>query len=256
MKMRRKYVAGNWKMNMTLTEARALIEGIISRMPKGAEIDVGFFPPFVLLFPLADILQGKPVRLGAQNCYFEPKGAFTGEISPGLIKDSGATVVIIGHSERRHIFGETNDLLAKKVMAALKAGLEVIYCVGETLEERQADKTEAVLLRQLHEVLGSDVSLDKVTIAYEPVWAIGTGQTATPAQAQEAQRFIRQEIKKLYNAQTAETLRIQYGGSVKAGNARELMAQPDVDGALVGGASLKVDEFVGIIEGAISAQSA
>ncbi|MHC4442961.1 MAG: triose-phosphate isomerase [Planctomycetota bacterium] len=254
--MRRKYVAGNWKMNMTLTEARALIEGIISRMPKGAEIDVGFFPPFVLLFPLADILQGKPVRLGAQNCYFEPKGAFTGEISPGLIKDSGATVVIIGHSERRHIFGETNDLLAKKVMAALKAGLEVIYCVGETLEERQADKTEAVLLRQLHEVLGSDVSLDKVTIAYEPVWAIGTGQTATPAQAQEAQRFIRQEIKKLYNAQTAETLRIQYGGSVKAGNARELMAQPDVDGALVGGASLKVDEFVGIIEGAISAQSA
>jgi triosephosphate isomerase len=255
MTMRRKYVAGNWKMNMTLAEAKALIEGIISKMPKDAPVDLGVFPPFVLLNPLSEILKGQPIKLGAQNCYFEPKGAFTGEISPAMIKDTGAAAVIIGHSERRHIFGETNDLLKKKVIAALGTGLEVIYCVGETLEERQANETEAVLVKQIHEVLEPEVSLDKVTVAYEPVWAIGTGQTATPDQAQEAQAFIRQEIKKLYNAQIAEALRIQYGGSVKAGNARELMTQPDVDGALVGGASLKVDEFVGIIEGTILAQT-
>jgi len=239
--MRRKYVAGNWKMNLSLSEAQALIEGIKSKMPKDAAVDWGVFPPFVYINPLAKLLEGLPVTLGAQNCYFEPKGAFTGEISPLQIKDAGATAVIIGHSERRHVFGETNDLLKKKVVAALEHGLDVIYCVGEKLDEREA-------------VFGGEIALDRITIAYEPVWAIGTGKTATPDQAQNAHAYIRQEIENLYNAQIAQSLRIQYGGSVKAGNAQELMAQPDVDGALVGGASLKADEFVGIMEGARAAQ--
>jgi triosephosphate isomerase len=209
---------------------------------KALTVDLAVFPPFVLLAPLAEGLKGVPIGLGGQNCYFEPKGAFTGEIAPQMLLDVGCNSVIIGHSERRHVIGETGELLKKKVAAALGAGLEVIYCIGETLEEREAGQTEAVLDRQLREVL-----------AYEPVWAIGTGKTATPAQAQEAHGFVRQEIAKLYNSQIADRLRIQYGGSVKASNARELMSQPDVDGALVGGASLKVDEFLGIIEGAMAA---
>jgi triosephosphate isomerase len=203
---------------------------------------------------MAKALEGSPIIFGAQNCYFEPKGAFTGEVSPQQIKDTGARAVIIGHSERRHIFKEDNALLKKKVVAALAAGLDVIYCVGELLEERDAGRMEAVLDAQLTEVLGGEISLDRIVIAYEPVWAIGTGRTATPQQAQEAHAFIRQRIAKLYNSQSAETLRIQYGGSVKADNARELMSQPDVDGVLVGGASLKADDFVGIINGAIAAK--
>ncbi|UCD28496.1 MAG: triosephosphate isomerase, partial [Planctomycetota bacterium] len=170
--MRKKYVAGNWKMNMTLAEAKALIGGITSGMPKAAPLEVGIFPPFVLLYPLAKIMEGLPITLGAQNCYFESKGAFTGEISPVMIKDAGATSVIIGHSERRKIFGEQNELLKKKVIAALETGLDVIYCLGETLEEREAGQTEAVLEKQINEVLGPDVSLERLTLAYEPVWAI------------------------------------------------------------------------------------
>lgn len=252
--MRRPYVAGNWKMNLLRADAEALVKGIAEQLPTDAPLDVAVFPPAFLLFPVARAVKGSPITFGAQNCYFEPKGAFTGEIAPQMIKDTGAASVLIGHSERRHIFGETNDGLKKKVVAALDAGLKVIYCVGELLDEREAGKTEAVLDAQLKEVLGPDVDLADVTIAYEPVWAIGTGKTATPDQAQEAHAYIRQEIEKMYNDQTARTLRIQYGGSVKAGNAHELMAQPDVDGALVGGASLKVDEFVGIIKGAIAAR--
>jgi triosephosphate isomerase len=251
--MRRLYVAGNWKMNLSLAEARSLVEGIKGGLPKALTVDLAVFPPFVLLAPLAEGLKGVPIGLGGQNCYFEPKGAFTGEIAPQMLLDVGCNSVIIGHSERRHVIGETGELLKKKVAAALGAGLEVIYCIGETLEEREAGQTEAVLDRQLREVLGPEVSLDHLTLAYEPVWAIGTGKTATPAQAQEAHGFVRQEIAKLYNSQIADRLRIQYGGSVKASNARELMSQPDVDGALVGGASLKVDEFLGIIEGAMAA---
>ncbi len=250
--MRKKYVAGNWKMNLTLGEANELVDAILKGLPDGPGLDLGVFPPFVMLKPLADKLQGTPIGLGAQNCYFEPKGAFTGEISPYMIKDTGAQSVIIGHSERRHVFGEPNDLLKKKVKAALEAGLQVIYCVGEKLEERESNKTEAVLNEQLQEVLGGDISLDKVTLAYEPVWAIGTGKTATPDQAQEAHAYIRHEIEKLYNSEAAGSLRIQYGGSVKSANAKDLMSQPDVDGALVGGASLKGQEFLGIIEGALA----
>jgi triosephosphate isomerase len=247
-------VAGNWKMNLSLAEARSLIEDITAGLPANPPIDLAVFPPFVYLEPLAEMLTGA-VQLGAQNCYCEPKGAFTGEVSPLMLKDVGCSSVIIGHSERRHVLGEPGELLNKKVLAALGAGLEVIYCVGEKLDEREANRTEAVLDRQIHEVLGPRVPLDTVTIAYEPVWAIGTGRTATPDQAQQAHAYIRQEIGKLYNGVAAAGLRIQYGGSVKASNALELMAQPDVDGALVGGASLKADEFLGIIQGAMKAQA-
>ena len=252
--MRKKYVAGNWKMNLTLAEARSLIEGIRAKTPANAPVDIGVFPSFHLLFPMAKAVDGSPIIMGAQNAYFESKGAFTGELSPLQIKDTGAKSVLIGHSERRHIFKEDNALLKKKVVALLAAGLDVIYCVGELLEERDGGRMEAVLDAQLTEVLGGEISLDRIVVAYEPVWAIGTGRTATPAQAQEAHAIIRQKIAKLYNSRTADTLRIQYGGSVKADNARELMSQPDVDGVLVGGASLKADEFVGIINGAIAAK--
>ena len=252
--MRRKYVAGNWKMNLNLAKARALVEGLKAKVSRDVPVDLAVFPPFTLLLPMAEAVKGSPIKLGAQNCYFEAEGAFTGEVSPGMLLDAGCESVIIGHSERRHILGEAGALLKKKVVAALGAGLKVIYCVGEKLDEREAGRTEAVLHQQIHDVLGPDVSLANVVIAYEPVWAIGTGKTATPAQAQEAHAYIRQEVAKLYNSQAAASLRIQYGGSVKASNARELMTQPDVDGALVGGASLKVDEFVGIIEGAAAAR--
>ena len=252
--MRRKYVAGNWKMNLNVAKAKALVEGIKAKVSGDVPVDLAVFPPFTMLSAMAEAVKGSAIRLGAQNCYFEPEGAFTGEVAPAMLLDVGCEWVLIGHSERRHILGETNAMLKKKVVAALKTGLKVIYCVGEKLDEREAGRTETVLHQQIHEVLGPDVSLANVVIAYEPVWAIGTGKTATPAQAQEAHAYIRQEIGKLYNGQAAQALRIQYGGSVKASNAKELMSQPDVDGALVGGASLKADEFVGIIEGAIAAR--
>ncbi len=241
-------------MNLNLAKAQALVEGLKAKVSPDVPVDLAVFPPFTLLLPMAEALMGSPIRLGAQNCYCEAEGAFTGEVSPCMLLDAGCESVIIGHSERRHIIGENGALLKKKVVAALGAGLRVIYCVGEKLDEREAGRTEAVLHQQIHEVLGSDVNLANVVIAYEPVWAIGTGKTATPAQAQEAHAYIRQEIAKLYNNQAATSLRIQYGGSVKASNARELMSQPDVDGALVGGASLKTEEFVGIIEGAVAAR--
>ncbi|MBP7936977.1 MAG: triose-phosphate isomerase [Phycisphaerae bacterium] len=252
--MRRKYVAGNWKMNLNLADAKALVKGIQAGLPAKPGIDVGVFPPSVYLKSVAEVLPPS-IIMGAQNCYFEAGGAFTGEVAPQMLKDVGCTWVIIGHSERRHILGETGEVLKKKVKAALAAGLKVIYCVGELLAEREANQTELVLRRQIREVLGVDVTLDSVVIAYEPVWAIGTGKTATPAQAQEAHAFIRGEIASLYNSTVAGKLIIQYGGSVKASNAQELMGQPDVDGALVGGASLKAEEFLGIINGGIAAQA-
>ncbi|MCL2329828.1 MAG: triose-phosphate isomerase [Phycisphaerae bacterium] len=254
--MRKFYVAGNWKMNLNLAEAKALVDGLKQGLPAGwqSKVDVAVCPPAYMLAPLAAQLKGSNIGLGAQNCYFEPKGAFTGEISPQMLLDAGCDSVIIAHSERRQYFGEAGDLLKKKVQAALAAGLKVIYCIGETLAEREAGKTEAVISKHLREVCGPDLSLDNVTIAYEPVWAIGTGKTATPAQAQEAHAFCRSEIAKIYNTNVAAKVRIQYGGSVKADNACELMGQPDVDGALVGGASLKAADFIGIIKGAMEAR--
>ncbi len=250
--MRKLYVAGNWKMNLNLAEAKALVEGLKQGLPAGANVDVAVCPPFYMLPTLAADLKGSKIGLGAQNCHYEAKGAFTGEISPQMLLDAGCDTVIIGHSERRQYFGEAGDFLKNKVVAALKAGLKVIYCVGETLAEREAGQTEAVVAKHLREVCGPDVSLDNVTIAYEPVWAIGTGKTATPGQAQEVHAFCRKEIAKIYNPTVAANVRIQYGGSVKPDNAKELMGQPDVDGALVGGASLKAADFLGIIEGAMA----
>jgi triosephosphate isomerase len=253
--MRKKYVAGNWKMNLNLAEARALVDGLKKGLPAGNAVDVAVCPPYYMLVPLAESLRGTPIGLGAQNCHFEAKGAYTGEIAPQMLKDAGCGTVIIGHSERRQYFGEAGELLKKKVTAALAAGLEVIYCIGETLAEREAGQTEAVIRKHLHEVCGPGLSLDNVTLAYEPVWAIGTGKTATPAQAQDVHAFCRAEIARIYSKAVADQVRIQYGGSVKADNARELMSQPDVDGALVGGASLKAADFLGIIQGAAAAQA-
>jgi triosephosphate isomerase len=253
--MRKKYVAGNWKMNLTLAEAKALVEDLKKGLPAGSQskVDVAVCPPYYMLAPLAEAIKGTTIGLGGQNCHFEIKGAFTGEVSAPMLKDAGCDTVIIGHSERRQYFAEAGELLKKKVHAALKAGLKVIYCIGETLDEREAGKTEAIISKHLREVCGADLSLDNVTLAYEPVWAIGTGKTATPAQAQEVHAFCRGEIAKIYNPTVAAGVRIQYGGSVKADNARELMSQPDVDGALVGGASLKAADFLGIIQGAMEA---
>lgn len=253
-------IAGNWKMyhggpsSVPLAQgvaevARALAQG----SPKRA-VDIVVAPPFTALAAVADSIEGSPVKLAAQNLYPKTEGAFTGEISGKFLKDCGCDWVIVGHSERRQYFGETGEMLKKKVVAALKAGLKVIFCIGETLDEREGGKTEAVLGRQIKEVLGPDVSLANVTAAYEPVWAIGTGRTASPAQAQEAHAFVRGQLRELYGAAAADAVRIQYGGSVKADNAQELMSQPDVDGALVGGASLKAADFLGIINGALAAK--
>lgn len=245
--MRRKYVAGNWKMNLNMAEATALVDGLLKGLPKDANLDVAVFPSFVYLAPLADKLKGTPIGIGAQNCYFEAKGAFTGEIAPQMIKDIGCQSVIIGHSERRHVLGETNDVLKKKVLAALDAGLKVIYCVGETLDEREGNKTEAVLDSQIKDVLGGEIPLDNIVIAYEPVWAIGTGKTATPEQAQEVHAAIRALVGEVVTAGVAAGIRILYGGSVKPDNVDALMAKADIDGALVGGASLKADSFTRLV---------
>jgi len=242
------FIAGNWKMHNTLAEARALIEGIKSQVAEVAAVDMLVCPPCYLLFPMAKALAGTKIKLGAQNVHEEEKGAFTGEISAAMLVDAGCSDVIIGHSERRHVFGETNDRLDRKVRAAVAAGLNVIYCVGETLDEREAGSTQAVVDAQLDAVIGPDVPPDKLTIAYEPVWAIGTGRTATPEQAQEVHAAIRERLGSIYDANEAAKLRIQYGGSVKPVNAAGLLSKPDIDGALVGGACLVAADFAAIIE--------
>jgi triosephosphate isomerase (TIM) len=195
-------------------------------------------------------VRGTPLTLGAQNCYTEPEGAFTGEVSPAMLLDVGCHHVILGHSERRHKLGETDDFINRKVLAALTAGLQVILCIGETLQERQQNQTIAVLERQIAGSLAAITGdqLARVVLAYEPVWAIGTGQNATPEQAQEAHLWIRGHLAKVWNMGVAQAMTIQYGGSVKPENAASLLSQPDVDGALVGGASLKADQFLGIVK--------
>ena len=249
--MRKSFVAGNWKMNTTaqgaVQLARAVAEGA------GAlQADLAVCPPFVYLGAVAAALQGSRVALGAQNMYFEPKGAFTGEVSAAMLKDLGCRCVILGHSERRHILGERDDLIRAKVQAAVAAGLDPILCVGETLEERDAHRMLAVVERQVREGLSGTAgdAARRVTIAYEPVWAIGTGRNATPEQAQEAHAAIRKLLAALFGKDVAESIRIQYGGSVKPENARAILSQPDVDGALVGGASLEADSFLDIARAA------
>jgi triosephosphate isomerase len=250
--MRKPVVCGNWKMNLTKAEALALAGGLAAKAATFGGVEVGVIPAFVQLDCIGQAIKGSGINLGAQDVYFEKNGAFTGEISTAMLTDLGTKYVLVGHSERRHVIGETDALLNKKLHAAINAGLTVIHCIGEKIEERQANKTFDVCKTQLVEGLkGFDkAKASQLIIAYEPVWAIGTGLTATKEQAQEVHAFVRGELAKIFDKATADGLRIQYGGSVKASNAAELMSQPDVDGALVGGASLKVDEFVGIINGA------
>jgi len=251
--MRKNFVAGNWKMNLDLSSAKALAAGLKAKLSQSdikGKIDMAVCPPFVYLPAVVEELAGSDIGVGAQDVYFEGNGAFTGEISVEMLKDIGCRYVIICHSERRHVIGETDDLINKKLKAVLAGGLELILCIGELLSERQANQTEAVVERQLRQGL-ADVTVEelaKVTIAYEPVWAIGTGVTATPDQAQEAHDFSRSIIKDRFGDEAAAAIRIQYGGSMKPANAQELIKQPDVDGGLIGGASLKADDFWGILE--------
>jgi len=248
--MRKFVIAGNWKMYKTIGEAIELTNGLTRELVDVNGIDIVVCPPFTALTETAEVLTESNIALGAQNCHFEEEGAFTGEVSCTMIKDTGATYVIIGHSERRQYFGETNDTVNKKIRAALKHGLTPIVCVGETLKERESNLTFTVLTDHVENGLKglSQEEARTVILAYEPVWAIGTGKTATPQQAQEAHKFIRDLLVKMFNKETAETIRIQYGGSVKPDNTSELMKQPDIDGALVGGASLKIDSFSQIVK--------
>jgi triosephosphate isomerase len=252
--MRKYLVAGNWKMNTTLATATALAKSLAAAVPKSqTKVEVLACPPFPYLLPVRDALQGSGVALGAQNAYFEPPGAFTAEIAVEMLQDVGCTYVILGHSERRHVLGETDALINKKVHAVLKKGLKAILCVGELLAEREKGMTESVLDTQMEGGLkGVEASaMDHVVIAYEPVWAIGTGVTASPDQAESAHDHLRKWLANRYNPQVSESVRILYGGSVKADNAAELLSQPHVDGALVGGASLKAEAFLPIVEAAV-----
>jgi triosephosphate isomerase len=250
--MRTKIIAGNWKMNKTASEAAALIEGIKKEIEGVTTVEVVVCPPFTDLKAAACACAGSCVKLGAQNVHWEASGAFTGEISAAMLKDLCVTHVIIGHSERRQYFGETDATVNQRAKAALAAGLTPIVCVGETLEERDGGQMEAVVVRQTKLGLaGLGADLAKVVIAYEPVWAIGTGRTASPAQAQEVHALIRRTLAELSSAAVAETIRIQYGGSMKPDNAKELMSQPDIDGGLIGGAALKADSFAAIIKAGV-----
>lgn len=248
--MRKKLIAGNWKMNKTLDESVELIEEILSKIGVYDDREILVAPPFTSLYKISEIMKGTDVRLGGQNLYFEDGGAYTGEISGRMLKSVGCEYVILGHSERRNIFGEPDDVIRKKVIRAQEDGLIPILCVGEKLEEREKGITEEIVSNQVKTCLQDIVlnSPDELVIAYEPVWAIGTGKVATTEQAQEVHQFIRELIGNLYSDNIKQGLRILYGGSVKPSNSLALLTQPDIDGALIGGASLKVDDFVGIIE--------
>lgn len=257
--MRKPFVGGNWKMNTDAASAVALASAVsdgVTRDQLAPRCDVAVFPPFVYLLPVRDALRARnsPVLLGSQDVYPEPNGAFTGEISAAMLKDCGVEVVLTGHSERRHVIGETDDLVNRKTRAALDAGLSCILCVGEKLAEREAGQTDVVNERQIRAGLaGVDrehLTSGRLTIAYEPVWAIGTGKNATPADAQDAHAKIRRLVASLYGPEAAGAVRIQYGGSCKASNAPELMPQSDIDGGLIGGASLKAEEFIPIVKAA------
>lgn len=243
-------------MHNDLVEARALMKAIRAGLAgKDTGVEVAVCPPSTLLYPMGREIDKTDIRIGAQNVHFEPKGAFTGELSASMLKAAGCSYVIVGHSERRHVFGESGDWLRRKVLACLEAGLSVIYCVGETLEQRDASETMRVVESQIDECLDKGLDASRITVAYEPVWAIGTGRTATPEQAQDVHAFIRGKLTGLFGASAAEAMRIQYGGSVKPGNAASLLGCPDVDGALVGGACLVAEDFVSIIEAAAAAKA-
>lgn len=251
--MRKNVIAGNWKMNNDLKESEKLIVELKNLLKnEKPNCDVIVCPPFTSLSEASKLVSGSSIKLGAQNMHFEDSGAFTGEVSASMLKSVGCEYVILGHSERRHIFGESNEVINKKIKKALSAGLKPIFCIGELLEERENGSTNEVVKRQILKGL-KGISADdmkNVIVAYEPVWAIGTGKTASPAQAQEVHEFIRDLIEIDYSLEVANDLVIQYGGSVKPDNAKELLSQKDIDGALVGGACLKADSFLGIIKGA------
>jgi triosephosphate isomerase len=246
--MRRKLIAGNWKMNTDRATAIKLARAIVGRAGMYSAVDFLVCPPFVNLVPVGEVVKGTKVALGGQNLYHQPNGAFTGEISAAMLVDVGCSYVILGHSERRHILKETDEDVNKKTVAALAEGLIPIVCVGELLAEREAGQTAAVIRRQFEDSLAgiSAEQIEKTVIAYEPVWAIGTGKVATPQQAAEVHADLRRLLTERYNGGSAEKVRILYGGSVKAANAGELLSQPNIDGALVGGASLNADDFLGI----------
>jgi len=252
--MRKTIIAGNWKMYKTISEAIELTNGLKRQLHQTNfdSVDVLICPPFTALSEISEILTDSEIKLGAQNAYWQDEGAFTGEVSPKMLKDAGATFIIIGHSERRQYFGETNQTVNNKLKSVLKSGLTPIICIGEKLEEREKKLTFKVLEDHLINGL-KDISPEdalKCIIAYEPVWAIGTGKTATPQQAEEAHKFIRGLLAKLYSEAASEAIRLQYGGSVKPGNITELMQQANIDGALVGGASLAVESFAAIVKNA------
>lgn len=248
--MRKPIIAANWKMHKTIAEAIDFVTRLKREAFDLQDVDIVVCPSFTALAEVSEVLGDSGIGLGSQDIFWEEKGAFTGQVAPGQLKDAGCTHAIIGHSERRQFFGETNQTVAKKIKAALAVGLTPIVCVGETLQEREGNLTEAVVGKQFKEGFeGTDAAgFEKIVIAYEPVWAIGTGKNATSQQAQDVHKFIRKLAAEKYGKKAADGLRIQYGGSVKPNNISELMAQEDVDGALVGGASLEVDSFVQILK--------
>jgi len=251
--MKKPFIAGNWKMYKTNKEALELVNGLKRELTDLEDADIVVCPPFTALSDVSDLLIDSNIRLGAQNLYWQDEGAFTGEISAVMLKDIGCQYVIIGHSERRKYFLDSDGEINKKIKAAIKNDLTPIFCLGETLEEREDNKTMTVVEKQLKAGLAGleEDSITKLIIAYEPVWAIGTGKTATPQTAQEVHKFIRSWIEKNISSFAAENLKILYGGSVKPSNAKDLIKQPDIDGALVGGASLDINSFVEIIKNSL-----
>ena len=250
--MRKKVIAGNWKMNMDLHQSQKLVSEIINGLGKDNKAEVIVCPPFTSLSEVSSLLKGTPVKLGAQNMYYEESGAFTAEISADMLKSVGCEYIILGHSERRVIFNESDELINKKMKTALAKELKPIFCIGELLEQRESGETMEVVSSQVEKGLEGITAgqMKNVIVAYEPVWAIGTGKTATPEQAQEVHAFIREFVAKKYSSSVSENLIIQYGGSVKPDNTRELLSQKDIDGALVGGACLKANSFLSIITSA------
>ena len=253
--MRKKIVAANWKMNMTQAESASFVETLLREMDDISDVEVVIVPPFTAIAKVSEALGGSQnIKVGAQNMYWEKSGAFTGEISAAMLRDLFVRYVVLGHSERRQLLGETDEIVNRKVRAAHEGSLRPIVCVGETLEQRERGDVEKVLSTQLRGSLADlgTKELQETVIAYEPVWAIGTGKTATAEQAQEAHAFIRTTLQEISDEATANKIRIQYGGSVKPDNARTLMSQPDIDGALVGGASLDPRSFAQIVKGALA----
>src|SRR5262245_44581904 len=247
--MRTPLIAGNWKMYKTVPEAVTLVEALLRGLPDMGGREALICPPYTALHAIGGLLRGTPISLGGQDVFYEAQGAYTGAISPLMLRDVGCVYAIVGHSERRQIFGEGDALVNRKLRAALSHGLRPILCVGETKPQRDAGQAEAIVVGQVRAGLAEvgSMALPEVVIAYEPVWAIGTGETATPADAQAMHATIRRTLADLYSAEEAGQIRIQYGGSVKPDNVDELMAQPDIDGALVGGASLTADSFLRIV---------